>query len=66
MIAPSEINTIADVIIWMEETMLVTPFGKVGVEVVMHEGKPQFIIPKWEPNIRLLNSKKAEKVEEKT
>jgi len=66
MIAPSEISTFLDAVTWLEEAMSVTPFGKVGIEVVMHEGKPQFVVPKWEPNIRLLDIKKAIKVDEKT
>jgi hypothetical protein len=51
--APSEIKTVDDVLGWVKDAMELTPFGIVGITVTMHDGRPKYATPRWEPNVLL-------------
>lgn len=53
MLKPEEIKSIEDVLEWLSSTMEVTPYGKVGIEVDMVDGKPMYSRLHWKPNIKL-------------
>lgn len=59
MLKPEEIKSVDDVLAWFSAAMEVTPYGRVGIEVVMVDGKPTYIHPQWKPNIRIKTDEKT-------
>lgn len=61
MKSPAELQSLEDVLEWLRETMELTPFGTVGIEIKMHDGKPVSVQPLWRPILRILEQKLNEK-----